>query len=139
MIRRVPRPGTNNSEEGFLAHIEFDRPELPWLFTPLQPRNDRLQPWLVLVVCDTTVTTSEPSPPGFPERLRTQLGELPPLDNCWAFAHAQVAGPRDEEREKTTDPTVADRLSEVSARTARAAERSSYAPRTCDRRSALSA
>jgi len=23
-----------NAEESFLAHVEFDRPELPWLFTP---------------------------------------------------------------------------------------------------------
>ena len=89
IVRRVPRAGTVNAEESFLVHVEFDRPELPWLFTPLRPSNDRLQPWLVLVVCDAKVTQLEPGPPGFPQRLRTKLGELQPLDNCWAFAHAQ--------------------------------------------------
>ena len=113
IVRRVPRAGTVNAEESFLVHVEFDRPELPWLFTPLRPSNDRLQPWLVLVVCDAKVTQLEPGPPGFPQRLRTRLGELQPLDNCWAFAHAQVAGPRDSELAKPGDPTVAVRLSET--------------------------
>ena len=112
IVRRVPRGGTVNAEESFVAHVEFDRPELPWLFTPLKPTDDRLQPWLVLVVCDARVTQLEPGPPGFPQRLRTQLGELQPLDNCWAFAHAQVAGPRDTELAKPGDPNVATRLSE---------------------------
>ena len=46
IIRRVPEEGTADAEESFLAHVEFDRPELPWLFTPLRPQGDRLQPWL---------------------------------------------------------------------------------------------
>ena len=52
-------PGARDAEESLLAHIEFDRPELPWLFSPLPVApNDQLPPWIALVVCDAAVSSS---------------------------------------------------------------------------------
>jgi hypothetical protein len=105
IIRRVPQRDAVDAEENILAHIEFDRPELPWLFSPLSPIGDRLQPWLALVVCDASSADILPGPPGFPQQLRTRRGELQPLDDAWAWAHAQVLGAAGHA------PTVSDRLS----------------------------
>ena len=105
IIRRVPQRDALDAEENFLAHIEFDRPELPWLFSPFAPAGERLQPWLALVVCDASVSEVKPGLPGFPQMLSTLRGELQPLDDAWAWAHAQVLG-------SAADATpVGDRLS----------------------------
>jgi hypothetical protein len=45
-----PRPGAVAVEPNYLAVVEFDPPDLPWLFTPAAPgAEDRLRPWCVLV------------------------------------------------------------------------------------------
>ena len=108
IIRRYPRPGATDAEETFLAHIEFDRPELPWLFTPATfygADEGRLDPWLVLVVLEARYARFEASPPGLPGRVRTRKGELQPLNESWAFAHAQIVG------DASGSPTISDRLS----------------------------
>jgi hypothetical protein len=106
IIRRYPAPGTINAESNILTHIEFDRPELPWLFTPFAPRGDRLPSWMALVVVDANHFTLQPTLPGLPQRFTTRKSELQPLDDAWAWAHAQVSGP------VTGGPSVADRLSD---------------------------
>jgi hypothetical protein len=104
IVRRYPAPASLNAEPNYLAHVEFDRPELPWLFTPIQPRGDRLAPWLALVVVEESQFTVLPGPPGLPERFTTRKAELQPLDDSWAWAHAQVVGP------VVDGASVADRL-----------------------------
>jgi hypothetical protein len=78
-----------------MAAVEFDAPELPWLFTPAGASPDgRLQPWIVLIVLDRDkvdpprVARHRPLPfihiPGaLPDT------ELPRLADSWAWAHAQ--------------------------------------------------
>ena len=39
IVRRYPAPGATNAEETFHAHIEFDRPEVPWAFSAHTPGN----------------------------------------------------------------------------------------------------
>src|SRR3954454_12496861 len=34
IVRTDPRAGSNDFEPNYLAAIEFDRPDYPWLFTP---------------------------------------------------------------------------------------------------------
>ncbi len=92
IIWRYPQPNSSNAEETYVAHIEFDLPELPWLFTPTVPQGDRLAPWMVLVVVEQRFFRIDQGPPGLPWRLTTRLGELQPLDDSWACAHAQVQG-----------------------------------------------
>src|ERR1019366_1018917 len=50
VIRTEPRNLTVNFEPNYLAGIEFDQPDFPWLFTPALPDADRLRPWVALIV-----------------------------------------------------------------------------------------
>jgi hypothetical protein len=106
ITRRYPRPGTPNAEDTFLAHVEFDRPDFPWLFSPFKAQgDDRIPPWIALVVLEQSHAFIRRGGRGLPLIVETRVGELQSLTNSWAWAHAQVIG-------GTADPgpTVADRL-----------------------------
>jgi hypothetical protein len=98
IVRCYPAPNTPDAQDPFLAYVEFDRPELPWLFTPFAPsgaNQEQLPPWLALVVLEAKRASFEAPPPGVPQRparVRTRKGELQPLTHSWAFAHVQVPG-----------------------------------------------
>src|SRR5689334_7553096 len=50
VVRSDPAPGARSSEPNQFPLIEFDRPSLPWLFTPESANAQaRLRPWLCLV------------------------------------------------------------------------------------------
>lgn len=99
IIRSEPRPNSTDSEPNYLAAIEFDNPELPWLFTPARANSqDRLRPWLVLVVVETSgadrvaapaVERARPLP--FIMLSAAQVSrQLPDLEQSWAWAHSQL-------------------------------------------------
>jgi hypothetical protein len=95
IVRTVPRPGATNVESNYLAAVDFDQPELPWLFTPSGvPSNDRLPPWLVLVVVEDRPGVAVQHRAGaILPRLTIASGaaaELPDLTDSWAWAHVQV-------------------------------------------------
>lgn len=98
VIRCYPRPSSAAALAEELAHVEFDRPDLPWLFTPAGPTADnRLVPWICLVVVPVPDHQASPIAPGTAgglPQLHTTRAELPPLSDAWAWAHAQVMGPR---------------------------------------------
>ena len=52
VVRTDPIDGAVGVEPNYFAQIEFDRPDLPWLFTPAAAVGERLRPWIVLVVVD---------------------------------------------------------------------------------------
>ena len=93
VIRRYPRPGAVDAEDSFLAHIEFDRPVMPWLFSPTAAVGDRLVPWIALVVLEQGRFALTPGRQGRPDQVSTFLDELQPTDDAWAWAHAQLVGP----------------------------------------------
>ena len=67
VVRMYPLPGTSNAEPNYLACVDFDAPELPWLFTPLGvPGTQHLPPWLVLVVVEHRDGVSVDSARGWP-------------------------------------------------------------------------
>ena len=92
IIRREPTKDTLLAEETFLAHIEFDRPDFPWLFSPLAAVGNRLKPWLALVLVEKAGAVLEPSADERPMRLTTTLGQLQDLADNHLFAHAQCVG-----------------------------------------------
>ena len=93
VIRTEPKDATPNFEPNYLACIEFDMPDLPWLFTPAAPAGDRLRPWLALVVLKAgEFTPVQPPPQPLPAIDVTDLGALQPLDDAWNWAHTQVSG-----------------------------------------------
>ncbi len=98
IIRTEPQPNTQNFLPNYLAAIEFDRPDFPWLFTPAKAEevHQRLRPWICLIVVRQQEGISLSSPSGrlLPvlkidsEELLAQ--ELPDLSESWAWAHSQV-------------------------------------------------
>ena len=89
IVRRFPPPGSTNSEETFYAHIEFDRPELPWAFSATD-RSRRMLPWIALVVFEKDEVEWEPMTAGLQPIASVPGSALPPLDQSWAWAHAQA-------------------------------------------------
>jgi len=92
VVRTTPRHLTSDFPANLLASIEFDRPDFPWLLTPASPNQDRLRPWVVLVVArkrvsSLTFDTRRPLPV-----LECPAAELPDLADSWRWAHAQFAG-----------------------------------------------
>ncbi|WP_085027885.1 hypothetical protein [Ensifer aridi] len=92
IIRRYPSPGAFDADPNYLAHIEFDRPDFPWLFTPLATSGDRLESWLALIVIETAEAPRPGRSPSLPSFVDVAKRELQPLQERWAWAHAQVAG-----------------------------------------------
>ena len=98
VVRTEPRPMTSNFEPNLFPAIEFDRPDFPWLFTPLsEGANDQLRPWIVLVVVkkqEGVTLTGNPSAPLPVLEIKAPARpaeELPDLREAPAWAHAQVA------------------------------------------------
>ncbi|MBN8510959.1 MAG: hypothetical protein J0L57_20400, partial [Burkholderiales bacterium] len=98
VVRTEPPADTIDYEANDLAAVEFDNPDLPWLFTPAgADAQGRLRPWIVLVVVrrqdgvrlrpprDEPLPVLEIAAPALP------AAELPDLAESWAWAHAQLA------------------------------------------------
>lgn len=90
IIRRYPSPGSSNAEETFHAHIEFDRPELPWAFSAQTPAS-RMRPWLTLVCLEADEPEWEPATGATHAVLSVDSDLLPDLEQAWGWAHAQAA------------------------------------------------
>jgi hypothetical protein len=105
IVRTIPRPNATNVEPNYLVAVDFDQPELPWLFTPAGvPGSGHLLPWLVLVVVRDRPGVSVELPRGAVlPHLKVDSGaadELPDLADSWAWAHVQLL---DEDAGTTTD------------------------------------
>ena len=103
VVRTDPRPHSVDVEPNYLPLVEFDPPDLPWMFTPAASGPDeRLRPWCVLVVVDLGVVEPPRSEPGLPLPVLDIPGplvdtELPDLAESWAWAHTQVVAPDSED------------------------------------------
>jgi hypothetical protein len=94
--RAVVRTSPPNLAADFPPHlfaaIEFDRPDFPWLFTPAAADDQRLRPWIVLVVVRKALVELEPAGAGPLPVLHCPATELPDPTEAWLWAHAQFAG-----------------------------------------------
>jgi len=117
IVRTEPRRFTKDFEANYFTSIEFDDPDFPWAFTPAAPgANDRLRPWLVLVVVEKqegvalTTDPRRPLPVLEIEAPANASSELPDLTDSWAWAHAQVITEADTQdavlENLETDPTL---------------------------------
>lgn len=99
VVRMEPEPATTDFTPNYFPTVEFDRPDLPWLFSPASADGQgRVRPWFTLVVVEkqegVSLGADETAPlpvleidaPADPAR------ELPDLSESWAWAHAQVVG-----------------------------------------------
>jgi hypothetical protein len=96
IVRVSPTANATDVEPNYFAQIEFDPPDLPWLFTPVQAGpDDRLRPWCVLIVVDLAVVDAPRAVRGQPLPVlgipRPSIAtELPDLAESWAWAHVQA-------------------------------------------------
>ncbi|WP_431047032.1 hypothetical protein ACQUSR_33200 [Streptomyces sp. P1-3] len=87
IVRMEPTPGSSDTEPNYLAYVEFDAPELPWLFTPARAEQGRLRPWLALAVIEVE---GHPVQPGRPlPFVDVDSALLPDPASSWAWAHVQ--------------------------------------------------
>ena len=96
IVRTDPKPDVTDFEPNYLAAIDFDPPDFPWLLTPAKADNvARVRPWLVLVVLERRPETTPALLPGRPLpsislSTQTVTDELPDLAESWLWAHAQA-------------------------------------------------
>jgi len=89
VVRTDPARSARNVEDNYLVQMELSRPDLPWMFTPAKQNDqNRLRPWMVLIVVDASTTQVQPGQP-LP-RITVNDAELPDLNDSWAWAHVQV-------------------------------------------------
>ncbi len=89
IVRPDPAHNATGVEDNFLPLVEMARPDHPWLFTPAKANaQNRLRPWLVLVVVDWSPDLLQPGSP-LPT-ITVNDSQLPDLNDSWAWAHAQV-------------------------------------------------
>ena len=91
VIRTWPRDGVHNAEPNYLALVELDAPELPWLFSRPDGAG-RVHPWLTLVVVDVT----DIDDPLVTEDERTRIvlpaDQRPKPEEAWLWTHGQLLG-----------------------------------------------
>ena len=94
VLRSEPRPDSVEVEPTLFPYVELAAPDLPWLYTPAAPDGDgKLRPWLVLVVVreqdGVVLDTLAGSLPVLRIDPALAAGELPNLDDSWAWVHVQ--------------------------------------------------
>ena len=100
IMRTSPYPDSPNATPGELAFVEFYEEDFPWRYTPARAatagedafRRHKLRPWIVLLVLrpEEFTLSQEPGELGV---LSVKDGvALPPPDETWAWAHAQITG-----------------------------------------------
>ncbi|PSQ45301.1 hypothetical protein BRD17_01765 [Halobacteriales archaeon SW_7_68_16] len=106
VVRVEPEPETGAFPPNYFPLVEFDSPQLPWVFSPERADDaGRTRPWLCLVVVPVDAVTYSPSGTGPLPVLETPTDQLPPVEQSWAWAHAQVVGNHDPDSVFATDST----------------------------------
>ncbi|MFT4958726.1 MAG: hypothetical protein ACI9EZ_002060, partial [Halobacteriales archaeon] len=106
IVRMEPEPATTEFPPNYFPLVEFDSPQLPWLFSPERADGQgRNRPWLCLVVVPRGATTIEPPGTGALSVLETPVEELPDPAETWAWAHAQLVGEAEYESEFSSSST----------------------------------
>jgi hypothetical protein len=93
IVRMEPEPETTAFPPNYFPLVEFDSPQLPWLFSPQRADGKgRNRPWLCLVVVEDRAVSYTPAGTGPLPVLETPTDQLPDATESWAWAHAQVVG-----------------------------------------------
>ncbi|HEY4267133.1 MAG TPA: hypothetical protein VGM94_02965 [Galbitalea sp.] len=90
VIKCTPQNGLTTAEPNYLAAIEFDSPDLPWMFSRT-PAQGPVLPWITLAVIDETALKADPlsaSPVG--TQLTVDSAQLPNPAESWMWAHGQL-------------------------------------------------
>jgi hypothetical protein len=90
VVRTDPPAGAGDVEDNYLASVDLQPVELPWMFTPARPdAQHRLRPWIVLVVAEVAKSRLTPGNPV--PTLSVGANQLPDLSDSWGWAHVQLS------------------------------------------------
>lgn len=98
VMQTVPSDGDNGYCNDYLAAIEFFEEDLPWRYTPFAANQERLRPWLSLILCKDDEFTEETAGSGM-KVIRLNLNAdnyaqvLPKPSECHLYAHVQLIHP----------------------------------------------
>lgn len=93
VIKVMPPKDSSDFEPNYLPFIEFYDEDMPWRFSPVSHKNDKLSPWLLLLVLKEDEFVFETaSASGLPIITLKSDILFPSLDQSWAWAHVQVNG-----------------------------------------------
>ena len=76
-----------------MPYVEFADVDLPWRYTIDEPVNDRLKPWVALIVLNQD-EYADATPSEFSRMITVNTDFLPNLRDSWANAHIQATVPR---------------------------------------------
>ena len=94
ILKTVPVRGHQRFRKDFYPYIEFWESDFPWRYSPVVPNNNKLRPWLALLVCKTDDCmidkSNERSTVSFNISNQQQYEQIfiSPKD-IWKTAHAQ--------------------------------------------------
>lgn len=95
IVKTEPRNGVQQFEPNFLPYVDFYEEDFIWRYTPTAANNNRLRPWLALVVLKKDEFEKERIDPRVPLPSLKMKGKIleipfPPAYQLWAWAHVQV-------------------------------------------------
>lgn len=92
ILRTYPLDGVLTATPDELAFVEFYDEDLPWRYTPAKAVSSRLRPWLaLLVLAENEFTIAGHGQASLPVLTFAVGAQLPPVDETWAWAHAQLS------------------------------------------------
>lgn len=108
IIRTEPRDWVTNFEPNYLAFLDLYDVGMPWRYSPDTPSNDRLRPWIALIVLKEDEFEDVPKRPGqLLPALRflasDPLAHLPKPAELWAWSHVQLNESVIGDRHRSTD------------------------------------
>ncbi|HRF66821.1 MAG TPA: hypothetical protein PK850_12750 [Ignavibacteria bacterium] len=91
IIKMEPRNWVTNFEPNYLPYIDFYDEEFPWRYSPASPNNNRLRPWLFLIVLKEDEFTRMNLPGSvLPVINIKDIKKLPLKNEIWAWAHVHL-------------------------------------------------
>jgi len=94
VVRTWPAADVSDAEQNGVPLVEFSEPDLPWRYSAQGPADDRIPPWMCLIVLAEGEFTLLPSGQERPLAVvQVNAGvSLPHRAEAWAWAHAEVRG-----------------------------------------------
>lgn len=92
LIRSWPTDGSVNVEPNYLALVEYDSPDVPWLFSRPMGPDGRINPWVCLAVIDETELDDPLSNSPLGTKISVHVDQLPNPAEAWLWAHGQLLG-----------------------------------------------
>ena len=90
IVRTEPRNWITNTEPNYLAFIEFYDEDFPWRYTPAKPQDQKLRPWVYLLVLKEGEFERDDRRLPLPVVSVKTKNAWPPSDETWLFAHVHT-------------------------------------------------